>query len=73
MKSENELFPGFYRLTKTGDSFLGQGGFDDCFSNALDDLIASHEKCVEPISNLDTARRTQAVMGKIRDTGKESS
>jgi predicted dehydrogenase len=66
MKAEHEWFPGFYRLKPSRRKFLRTGGLGPFMAEALKDLIASHEEGRQPISNLQTARRTQDLMAQVR-------
>lgn len=66
MKSENEVFSNFYRLKEGNSDILGEGGLDDCFSKAINDLITSYEQDREPKSNLSTSRNAQYVMDHIK-------
>ncbi len=66
-KAEHELFPGFFRLKKDENDFLGQGGFDGCMAAAVNDLIQSYEDEREPASNLETSRNTQKVIESINN------
>jgi len=65
VKSEHELFPGFYRLRESDQNFLGSGGFDGCLTAALDDLISTYEDGGEPESNLHTVRNTHALLDAV--------
>jgi predicted dehydrogenase len=63
---EHELFPGFYRLRHTGDDLLGAGGLDGSVDAALDDLLDAFEQHREPVSNLQTARTSLALIEAVR-------
>jgi predicted dehydrogenase len=63
---EHELFPGFYRLRHTGDEFLGAGGLAGSMAAALDDLLDAFEQPREPVSNLQTARASLALIEEVR-------
>lgn len=65
VKAGHELFPGFYRLTDCTANILGDGGFRDGMRSALRDLIGSHRRNREPVSNLYTARKTLAVIEEV--------
>jgi hypothetical protein len=63
---EHELFPGFYRLRHTGDEILGAGGLDGSMEMALDDLLDAFAQHREPVSNLQTARASLALIEAVR-------
>ena len=63
---EHERFPGFYRLRHTGDDILGAGGLDGSLAAALDDLLSAFEQHRQPVSNLQTARASLALIEEIR-------
>ncbi|MBN2564009.1 MAG: Gfo/Idh/MocA family oxidoreductase [Phycisphaerae bacterium] len=63
---ENKLFPGFYRLGEIPPDFLGTPGRDQCFDEALADLIAAGDEGRAARSNLETARGTQRVIEAVR-------
>jgi predicted dehydrogenase len=66
---ENPLFPGFFRLAvDTGET----GGIEQLGDDAgavmprmLDDLIAAHEAGVAPMSNLETAVKSQTLVERL--------
>ena len=66
-KTENERYPGFFRLRTTASSLLATTEPEDSFSEALNDLLAAHEADRAPHSSLATARLTQAVMETVRN------
>jgi predicted dehydrogenase len=55
---EFEDFPGFYKLVETEDNTLMPGGPTSYFPSTLSDLIAAYESDKEPLSNLESARRS---------------
>ena len=63
--TEQENFPGFYRLKETNDDILLTGERYANFPGALRDLMQSHKMRVEPASNLNTARKTQWLIEEI--------
>ena len=67
VKTEHELFPGFYRLKEGSPQQLGQGGFAFSFDTILQDLIDAHAARRAPISNLRTAYKAQALVEQIME------
>lgn len=67
---EHEMFPGYYRLKPSRGKYLGTGGFGPFMDKALEDLLQSHQEGRQPLSNLSTARSTQAVMAEVRQRQK---
>lgn len=65
-KVPNQNFPGFFRLSETTPSLLTEGPPSNPFIAALRDLIDAHHRGVQPRSNLQTARRTQAIIHAVR-------
>lgn len=65
-KVEHEIFPGFYRLMECETEILGDGGIEKTMSEALNDLIVSHQKEKIPCSNLNTALNTLTVIDKVK-------
>lgn len=63
--TEQEDFPGFYRLKETACDSLSSGKVDEQFPAALCDLISSYNSGIEPISNLHTAKRTQELLSNV--------
>lgn len=70
VKIEHELFPGFFRLQDSTENLISPAGLDNCMTNALKDLIDSHESKRLPRSNLYTAGKTHALIEKIRERQK---
>jgi predicted dehydrogenase len=66
MRTEHELFPGYYRLQEVSAGALGGGGFAHCFERMLEDLISSHREGREPVSSLYTASSAQGVVEGVR-------
>jgi predicted dehydrogenase len=69
---EHECFPGFYRLRHTGDELLGARGLDGSMEAALDDLLDAFEQRREPVSNLNTARASLALIEEVRARQRET-
>jgi len=65
IKSEHELFKGFYRLKEHDSSILGHGDVTQAMPNAIDDIILSHEQEMMPQSNLITSSKTIEVISKV--------
>lgn len=64
--SDQEYFPGYYRLWESSDETLSKGEKFANFSGALRDLIHSNKEKSEPVSNLITARKTQKLMEEVK-------
>lgn len=62
---ENELFPGYYVLADVSSNKLGGAGFNFSFDNALNDLIDSHEKSLQPRSSLNSVYLGQSIIEKV--------
>ncbi len=69
---EHELYSGFYRLVTKELPFNTVIGHEGCFVSALNDMLESHEKRVEPQSNLQTARMTQFLIEQVRNADKRA-
>lgn len=65
-RTENERFPGFFRLKEAPLNFLDPPGSDSCFDDALADLIAAREEGRATCSSLATARGAQQVIEAVR-------
>jgi len=63
VKKENELYPGFYKLSFKNNKIIND--MDICLLNCLKDLISSYENNKEPVSNINTAYKTQKLVNKI--------
>jgi predicted dehydrogenase len=63
---ENDMFPGFFRLSESKMVHTDGGEIKGSMAAALNDLIGAYEDNREPRSSLVTARRTQMLMEEIR-------
>jgi len=63
---ENDLFPGFYRLSESKMVHKDNGEIQCSMAEALSDLIGAYENNREPRSSLLTARKTQKLVEEIR-------
>lgn len=68
-KVEHQRFTGFYRLKKQEKHNLESGGLDHAMSEALDDLIISHQQKKQPRSSLKTARNTLSIINAVETAG----
>lgn len=66
VKTENELFKGFYRLEERKGIFGNNSGLREAMSNALEDLMASHEKGRGAQSNLASAFKSVKIIEEVR-------
>ncbi len=65
---EHELFPGFYRLRKSEQEYFVSCGQINSMGGALEDLILSYEKGGTTQSCLQSARKTQELIDRIRSS-----
>lgn len=65
VKSEQELFPGNFRLREEKDIFLGRGGFKYAMTKELDDLISSYEDDHQPLSSLEKSKSVLNVLESV--------
>jgi predicted dehydrogenase len=65
-KIENDLFPGFYRLSESNMVHTDNGEIQCSMAEALSDLIGAYEDNREPRSSLITASKTQKLVEEIR-------
>jgi len=65
---EHELFPGFYRLRKSEKEYFVSCGQANSMEGVLEDLIRSYEQGVATQSSLQSARKTQELIDRIRSS-----
>jgi predicted dehydrogenase len=62
---ENKIYPGFHLLNDSNAKELGIPGFNYSFDLALEDLINSNNKKIQPKSNLMTALKSQKLLENV--------